>query len=147
MSRGHKAPELQQTVKPLLKFMREQGWRPIRHESGYVPGAGSFGEKGMPDYQFIRYLEHGVACVLWIEAKAPGSRSRCNCSPAERNPQTGRMRKAHECRSCGQARWAAAERARGAVVIKVEDVEQFKLWYAERYSWIPAPPQPQMEMF
>lgn len=144
---GHSAPEKNETVKPLLKFMAARGWRAIRHESGFVPGAGSYGEKGMPDYQFIRYLKNGVACVLWIEAKPPGFRPRCNCKPAERNPETGRMRKAHECRSCGQKRWAETERRRGAVVLTVEDVEVFKEWYSKAYSWLPAAPPLQADLF
>jgi len=138
---GHSSPEKNETIKPLLEFLEDQGWRAIRHESGFVPGAGSFGEKGMPDYQFIRYLENGVSCTLWIEAKPPGYKPRCNCRPAGRNPETGRKTKAHECRDCGQKRWAKTERERGAIVLRVDDMEVFEEWYRKAFHWLPANPR------
>lgn len=133
---GHSSPEKNATVKPLLAFMAEQGWRAIRNESGFVPGAGSIGEKGMPDYLFLRYLKNGVALALWVEAKPPGYKPRCNCKPAGRNPETGRKTKAHECRSCGQKRWMLAETERGATVMRVDNVEVFKAWYSSAYAWL-----------
>jgi hypothetical protein len=77
------------------------------------------GEVGQPDYLFIRYdpekqipasWQKGVDCsyaqVLWIEFKAPGKKA-----------------DAH------QLDWHTAERARGALVIVVENIDGFIAWY------------------
>jgi len=137
--RGHSAPEAALTAE-LKRFLEARGWRAVRNESGFVPGAGSIGEKGMADWQFLRYLETpGLALVLWIEAKPPGYKPRCNCKPGEVNPKTGRRGKGHECRSCGQKRWAETERARGALVMQVNDVDAFAEWYARTFHWLPEP--------
>lgn len=118
-------------------FLVREGWRPIRHESGFVPGAGNFGEKGMPDWQFIRYLETpGPAVVLWVEMKAPNTKRRCNCRPAYKD-ENGKRVKAHECRSCGQKRWQDKETGRGALVVVTDDPELFKRWYKSTFSWLP----------
>lgn len=144
--RGHSAPEAT-VAAGVKKFMLERGWRAIRHESGFVPGAGSIGEKGMPDWQYLRYLEPaGLALVVWIETKPPGYKPRCNCKPAAVNDK-GRKVKGHECRSCGQKRWKATEEARGALVIQVDDVDQLAEWYATTFPWLPAPMEDQPVLF
>ena len=75
------------------------------------------GENGMPDRLFIRYqfnndgllqYERTYAEVLWIEFKRRGARPR---------PQ--------------QLAWLTAERARGALVRVVDDIDTFRAWYAD----------------
>jgi hypothetical protein len=82
--------------------------------------AAGVGEPGMPDYVFIRYgmvkpsipcmcsLEDGCVCaqILWIEMKRPGEKPRPN-----------------------QLAWHETERARGAVVMVVDDIDKFRDWY------------------
>lgn len=127
-------------VEDLTQFLcAEQGWRRLRNESGFIPGAGSYGEKGIPDYQFIRYLATpGNAIVMWIEAKSPTHKPRCSCR-ARHKDERGRTKPAHICRECGQKLWAEREAARGALVLKVSDVEEFKRWYKRTFDWLPAP--------
>jgi hypothetical protein len=112
---------VQETVTSLLEW---DGWRPIRTDpvSDRSRGKG-FGELGMPDYLYVRYLrgdriefpQHGTAVlkepaaeVLWIEFKAPGKAA-----------------KPH------QLAWHEAERARGALVLVVDDIDSFFQWYAQ----------------
>lgn len=149
VSRALSAPEAR-VVKELITFLEARGWRTVRMESGFVPGAGSFGEKGIADYCFIRYSDSasvpGAAIVMWIETKAPNYKPRCNCVARHRDPETGRMKPEKVCRSCGQKRWQAAERARGALVLQVCDVEAFKAWYAGKFDWVPVT-EPQADLF
>lgn len=136
--RGHSAPEAE-LAKAGDRFMAERGWRRIVHESGFVPGAGSIGEKGMPDRQYIRYLETpGLALLVWVEWKPPGYKPRCNCKPATVNAR-GQKVKGHECRGCGQKRWKEAEEKRGALVIQVDDLDVLADWYARMFHWLPEP--------
>ena len=113
---------VQQTVR---EFLEADGWRAIRTDpvSDRARGKG-FGEVGMPDYLFVRYTcdRRGAAYkvvslktqiwmevaaqVLWIEFKRAGQK------PKPR-----------------QARWIEAERARGALVIVVDDIDAFIVWY------------------
>jgi hypothetical protein len=114
--------DVTQQVKDYLRF---RGWRIIRHQVSRFAGAG---EVGMPDLQAIRYLSDGVACVLWIELKAPSDRRKCRCKPGQRKP----------CTVCAQAKWHAEETARGAVIRTVKDIQEFIGWYEATYSWLPA---------
>lgn len=108
---------VQQTVR---EFLELDGWRAIRTDpvSDRARGKG-FGEVGMPDYLFARYRRHEldgkfhldigqIAELLWVEFKAPG-----------------RKATAH------QLAWHAAERARGALVLVVDDIEAFREWYGK----------------
>lgn len=110
-SHVYKSPTEAQVVSDLIKFLEKRGWRTVRHESGFVPGAGSFGEKGICDYQFIRYSDSdrlpGAALVMWIETKAPNARQYCRCEEAYRD-ERGKHHRKKVCRSCGQKRWQAA---------------------------------------
>lgn len=111
---------VQQTVR---EFLELDGWRAIRTDpvSDRTRGKG-FGEVGMPDCLFLRYLHYcqgpgcsGVNCipshevkaqVMWIEFKRPGQKP-----------------KPH------QTRWIEAERARNALVLVVDDIDAFIAWY------------------
>lgn len=75
-------------------FLALDGWRPIKMEpvSNRAWGKGT-GEKGQPDYLYIRYGAGASAEVLWIEWKAP----RGKVAPHQRD-------------------WHTLERKRGATV-------------------------------
>lgn len=70
--------------------------------------AGPFGKSGMPDYLFLHYSrgEH-----LWIEFKS-----------------------AHGRLGAHQRRWIDEERARGANVEVVNDIDAFFKWYEQIYG-------------
>lgn len=115
---------VQQTV---VEYLQLDGWRAIRTDpvSDRARGKG-FGEVGMPDYLFVRYFPHpwewhhqespgdpswhpGAECqadVLWIEFKRPGQK------PGKH-----------------QLAWHEAERARGALVLVVDDIDKFVAFY------------------
>lgn len=109
---------VQQTV---TEFLVSDGWRAIRTDpvSDRKRGKG-FGELGMPDYLYIRYLDPvdpgdpeyeeeddlPWAEVLWIEFKRPGQ---------------------HPTKE--QFAWHEAERARGALVLVIDDINFFVAWY------------------
>lgn len=115
--------QIQKQVKDYLRF---RGWRPVRTHFAYAPGTFSSGEPGMPDYLFLRYLDDGRALALWIEFKTPQDRRRCTCQPGESKP----------CPVCRQKAWHARERARGASVWVVYDLDAFVLEYESRYGWL-----------
>jgi hypothetical protein len=137
---GHSSPEAI-VAKAISQFLVERGWRRVRHESGFVPGAGSFGERGIADYQYLYYVPQarvkGAALVLWVETKPPDYKPRCACRAARK--EAGVYYPAKVCRDCGQKRWQAAERQRGALVVQVSDAEAFRRWYAEHFTWIEVP--------
>lgn len=96
---------------PALNHVRELIFSLIKR---CVRGKG-FGEVGMPDYLFIRYLDPADfeenekkrwAEVLWIEFKRPGQKPKPD-----------------------QNLWHATETARGALVMVVDDIDTFKDWY------------------
>jgi hypothetical protein len=102
----------------VVQILELDGWRAIRTDpvSDKSRGKG-FGEVGMPDYLFIRYEQApgtrraGSAEVLWVEFKAPGK----SC-------------KTH------QLDWHLEERLRGALVMMVDSVDDFRDWY--KISWL-----------
>lgn len=120
-ARGHeiglKESHIQQTV---TEFLQLEGWRAFRTELTVQRERGRVvGERGQPDYLYIRYLftvedtvpayagwEHEDAQVLWIEFKRPGEKPRPD-----------------------QLAWHASERARGALVLVVDDIDAFIAWY------------------
>jgi hypothetical protein len=104
---------VQQTV---VKFLELDGWRPIRTDpvSDRFRGKG-FGEKGMADHLFVRYLRDVVhpvhfqaqrAEVMWIEFKRKGAKPKLH-----------------------QQAWIDTERHRGALVLVVDDIDEFTAWY------------------
>ena len=88
-------------------FLELDGWRAIRTDPVSDRGRGKgFGEIGMADHLFLRYLGKPMAEVLWLEFKA-----------------LGKKLKKH------QAQWHVTEMARGAWVMTVDDFERFRKWY------------------
>ena len=95
-------------------------WRCIR---GYVlkhADAESFGELGMPDYLFIRYYDTVVRAE--VIAREPGAVVAAEVLWIEFKRKRG-LPKAH------QVRWHDAEIARGALVMVVDDIDEFTCWY------------------
>lgn len=127
-----KESDVTQQVKDFLEY---RGWRAIRLNRGLMQGAFGgvvqFGEPGMADFLFIRYmqgnLEAGPALTLWVEFKAPGRRAQCRC-------QSKRPRQ--RCTACDQAKWREQERRRGALVWLVDDLDQFGAEYRRVFGWL-----------
>jgi hypothetical protein len=100
-------------------YLGWHGWRRIRNQSGVATNAGGgtfrFGEKGIPDLLFLRYIpEHpGIALVLWVETK----RAKGKLAPE-------------------QLKWQHDERLRGALVANAFSLETFSEWYQETLGWI-----------
>lgn len=107
--------ELSRQVKD---FLRLDGWRVLRQEPLSRAGGGRYaGELGMPDLLALRYADHRVIIgakqstpdeILWIEVKSHGAKP-----------------KPH------QAAWHAAERALGAEVWVVDDLDEFRGKYID----------------
>ena len=141
MTKG--GPEAQ-VARELRAFLEDKGWRYVRMESGYVPGAGNIGEKGIPDGLWVFYIpgKRGLAALMWIETKPTGYKPRCDCKPAMMGPgkRPGTLKQikaARECRWHGQQRWRRDEEARGALVLTVSDVPAFIAEYSRVFSWLP----------
>ena len=111
--------DVQQAVVLMLEL---DGWRSLRTDpvSNRARATG-FGEVGMPDYLFIRYLppenprpgapavlvsRPALAEVLWIEFKAPS-----------------KIPKPH------QLAWHDLERKRGASTLFIDGADTFRAWY------------------
>src|SRR5450755_3556323 len=101
-------------------FLEARGWRIVRNNVTKFPGGSGrwvqVGEPGMPDYQAIKYLPHksGAALVLWIELK--------------RN-RRGRMGE-------DQVKWGDLETRRGAIVLRVDDIDDFMDLYEKQFGWV-----------
>lgn len=108
--------QIQQTVTEFLQF---DGWRAFRTELTVQRERGRVvGERGQPDYLYIRYLHANSgfhktqfagmsrAEVMYLEFKRPGEKPRPD-----------------------QIAWHEAERKRGALVMVVDDIDQFVEWY------------------
>lgn len=134
--RGKGEPKLSEAdiQKTVVDYLQAEGWRAIRTEHAIERADGGkvrrkVGEVGMPDYLFLRYGPcSGIPApvnerlgwcggnsfgatqradeVLWIEFKAPGK----SPTPAQRA-------------------WHAAERKLRALVLIVNDVDEFIMWY------------------
>ena len=101
---------IQETV---VAYLEWDGWRAFRTELTVQREYGRVvGEAGQPDYLFVRYrtaegfYRESDAEVLWIEFKAPGKSPRAD-----------------------QLAWHQAERERGAMVLVVDDIDDFIRWY------------------
>lgn len=90
-------------------FLALDGWRSFKTDpcSDRSRGKG-FGEVGMPDCLFVRYGLPISGQILWIEFKRPGKKPTAH-----------------------QLAWHDAERARGALVLVVDDIDLFREWYAK----------------
>ena len=113
-------------TRQVCDFMAAEGWRGERRNvggirytpKGFPPRFVQFGERGEPDWLFLKYRTdtqggwtRGAAYVLRIEFKAPGK---------EPKPH--------------QLAWHEAERARGALVVVVDHFETFRDWYRGVFS-------------
>ena len=96
--------DIQQTC---TEFLELDGWRAFRTELTIQRERGRVvGERGQPDYLYLRYTDDGMARVLWIEYKKPGEKPRPD-----------------------QLAWHEAERKRGGIVLVVDDIDWFMRWY------------------
>lgn len=122
-------------------YLELRGWRPVRNQVGMMAyGLNQrlpFGEKGMPDYTFIRYIQTdsgephplGLSYLIWVEFKRPAFKEVCSCG----FNQKGKFKK---CTFCCQREWKEAEKARGALVIRVSGVPAFVSWYENRFGFL-----------
>src|SRR3954471_23847576 len=108
----HALPLAERDVqRQVCDFLGWRGWRRLRNQSGVATNAGGhtfrFGEKGIPDLLFLRYIPErpGVGLVLWVETKRP----------------KGRL-------SPDQIKWQDEERARGALIANAYEFEAFSEW-------------------
>lgn len=135
MATAHKLTE-RDLSKQICDFMQYRGWRKLRNNVGGRMGNEGqmipFGERGMPDQLFLRYYRQptGGALVLWIEMKRPGANMKCRCVPGDKRT----------CRNCQQRIWRDKERARGAVVIVADDLDEFCRWYDDHFGWVHSGP-------
>lgn len=106
-----------QIQRQILDLLEAHGWQVLRTNkflSGNAVVVQGSIEKGIPDLQARRLIEHSASIwmvdtgpefrswrILWVEVKRPGGK----CSPA-------------------QLAWHAAARARGETVLVAESVEQ-----------------------
>ena len=109
--------EISQQVRDFLNW---KGWRILRNNVTTVRDhAGnwtSFGEKGMPDFTALFYLQHarpGMAVCLWVEVK-----------------QKDGVLRPH------QVVWHRDETARGGLVVVARDFEEFERFYWEHFAWV-----------
>ncbi|HXI85319.1 MAG TPA: hypothetical protein VNL17_14655 [Verrucomicrobiae bacterium] len=119
-----KVPEanIQETV---VQYLQLDGWRAFRTELTVQRERGRVvGERGQPDYLFIRYQDPAAfeeyeqkrwAEIMWIEFKAGGEKQKW----AQSNSLSAKFQRA----------WHAAERSRGALVLVVDDINSFIEWY------------------
>jgi len=123
----------------VVAFMEAHGWRAVRTQWAAIPGVFSTGEKGMPDYLFIRYMPMEAvksrSLVLWIEFKSPTDKRKCECLKLAQRA-VARKRKPKLCHVCRQREWADAERAKGGVVFDVSNIEYWERIYATYYGWL-----------
>lgn len=116
--------------KQVVDFLRAHGWRAVRTQFAFAPGSFTTGEPGMPDWCFIRYMpvdfHPSRALVMWVEVKGPNDQRKCRCGPGERKP----------CKVCRQHQWQDRERARGAVVVVVSDLDWFIAEYEKAFGFL-----------
>jgi hypothetical protein len=111
-------------TKLCVDFMEARGWRALRHQRTIVRGQFQTGEPGIPDYQFIYYLQkqpYGICLNLYVEFKRKSKTAQCRCAA-----NAGSRRR---CTFHDQLNWQRDERARGAVVWVVDDFAQFEREY------------------
>ena len=104
-----------QVDRQVKDFMELRGWRTIRFQRTVIPGAFMTGEPGIPDRMYLKYLDRNGVCVaVWIELK---------------RAKRGKL-------SEDQIKWRNREIARGAVVLKVDDIDEFMADYERRFGWL-----------
>lgn len=114
--------DVQRAVTELLQL---DGWRAIRTDptSDRARGKG-FGELGMPDYLYLRYWAgYRPGAVHDIDG-APDLLSETQCLWIEFK-RKGKKAQDH------QRDWHDTERRRGALVLVVDDIDEFMTLYAQ----------------
>lgn len=120
-----------EVISQVKTFLEFNGWRAVKHEYGSM-GFKVVGEKGMPDWSFVHYLRgDGITATLWIEFKSPDDRRKCRCEANNRG-----KKRFTPCTPCSQKTWRETEEKRGAIVLRVNDLDAFTAWYEPRYSWL-----------
>jgi hypothetical protein len=119
---------VQQTVTELLQF---DGWRAFRTEHAIERSNDEqrrfkrrVGEPGQPDYQYVRYLSGD--CII-IDTRETRTKAILKSPAAE--VMYIEFKKQGEEPEPKQLKWHAAERARGALVLVVDDIDEFRKWY------------------
>lgn len=115
-------------TKQIKGYLEARGWRIKRNQRTVVPGQFQAGEPGEPDLLAIRYLENGVALVLWIELKSPTDKRKCRCA----------QRKRGLCTPCAQEDWRTREIQRGGIVWRVDNLQKFADRYSATFGWVDA---------
>jgi hypothetical protein len=113
-------------------YLEHRGWRIIRFQRTVVPGQFSTHEPGTPDLMAIYYCKDGLAggaLVLWLELKRKGAYAQCRCA-------TKKLRQ--RCSACDQEYWKSRERARGAQVWRIDDIDGFIRSYNASFAWLHA---------
>ena len=111
-------------TRQVCDFLQSECWRGVRMNVGVATNLATgkqvaFHERGMPDWLFIRYWQDDrrvlnmepFADLMWCEMKAPGKKPGAH-----------------------QLAWHEAERARGALVVVVDNYEVFRDWYRGVFS-------------
>lgn len=110
-------------------YLALDGWRRIRTDIPHLRGLG-VSEKGMADDQYVRY--RGLPCDEHSQSQA----LKLICSPSKTETMWIEWKRKGGKAGEHQAKWHAAERARGALtLIAGEDfpstIEGFCQWYVE----------------
>jgi len=105
-----------QVTASVKKYLELRGWRPIRMQRMTLPGQFSSHEPGTPDFLFVRYDTEplhppGQSRCIWLEMKS---------SSGHLGPK--------------QEEWIARERKRGAVVLVVDNAEEFVKYYERAFG-------------
>jgi len=121
-----KKPEMRllerEVTRQIKDYLEWNGWRAFRNQvmtsQNHAGGWVSAGEKGQPDFLFLYYFRPGLApmggCMhLWVELKRKGEPLRPD-----------------------QVEWHFKEIKRNALVIVVDDFEEFRTWYEEHFAWL-----------
>jgi len=114
-------------------FLKQRGWRPVRHQRTVVQGQFQSGEPGIPDYSFVHYLARihpGLALLVWVEMKGHTDRRKCNCHLRAIRGKRGK------CTVCQQTDWRRNEEARGALFGPGHDFDAFESWYWKQFAWL-----------
>jgi hypothetical protein len=105
-----------QVTSDVKKYLMLRGWRPLRMQRTVLPGQFSTCEPGTPDILFLRYdttalHSPGWGQMLWIEFKSPAG----HLGPK-------------------QVEWIDKEKARGAIVLVVDDLDEFVAYYEKAFG-------------
>ena len=100
----------------VTQYLKLRGWRPLRMQRTVLPGQFSTCEPGTADVLYIRYDTEalhppGSGRILWVEFKSPSG----HLGPK-------------------QEEWIAREKSRGAIVLVVDDLQEFVRYYERTFG-------------